>query len=198
MDPYYFLLVYFASVLHFFYIVYEVCTSPLYSDFSGWKKYEVLFALWLNSGSVEIHCFSAVQLLVGAFAKEVGRFDEIKSEDKVLESIATPLSALVDDEELAWWYHVIPVFLLPILITHIVSSSVIFIPLFLLIFLILGCVIWWIVELASVEVELQFSKFKLFSLLLVARVISSFFSSFSSKHSPTSRLCFTPENLGLK
>jgi hypothetical protein len=172
MDPYLFLLLYFASVLHFFYIVYEVCSSPLYSDFSGWKRYEVLFALWLNSGSVEIHCFSWVQLFLGDFAVKFGKLEQIEGKHNVFQLIAAPLSALVDDK-FATKAHLIPVFLLPILITHIVSSVIIFIPLFLVIFVIyFGLILWWFFK--SGQVEVQFGKFKLFSLLLIFRVIPSF------------------------
>ncbi len=103
-------------------------------------------------------------------AKSFGKFDEINDGFFAERLIAAPLSALVDDEKLARWFHLIPFFLLPILITHVVSSQVIFIPLFLVILLIYGPMFWWL----RGEIHILFSKFKLFSLLFFCRVIPSF------------------------
>jgi hypothetical protein len=66
-DPVYYTILYISAIAHFVYIVVTVCTSSLYQDFSGWRKYETIYALWLNSGTIEVMCFIYGQFAVTAF-----------------------------------------------------------------------------------------------------------------------------------
>jgi hypothetical protein len=130
MDPYWYLFLYALSTSHFFFLVSEVIKSPLYV--SGWERYQAIYLLWLNSGSIAIVGISFAQVLTWMSMKNsYNSFRQL--DDRIINSIANPLVQLMDKSQNNTIGEIfvgiyLMVLLLPIFFTHMISTMFIFIP----------------------------------------------------------------------
>ncbi len=109
IDEHYYLLLYLFNLAQFIFIIVHVCTSPIYADDffakDNWKKFEAVYALFLNSGSLNVFLFMYTQAPLSSFlsvTKVKEHLDTIgslghrfeKAEAKFSLSLTSPLTAL--------------------------------------------------------------------------------------------------------
>jgi hypothetical protein len=159
-NAYMWLLLLAYSVFHFGFIVHEVFRSPLYS--SGWQRFQAIYALWLNSGTMAVVAVTMTQFLT-IVASDFVDWDRIRplcstnnsqpsSDDQRsrkpaiigdmrLISVVVPLLGILgeDFDNLAVGLTFLPwALLLPPLFTMWVPSLVVFAPISMLFMLLWG------------------------------------------------------------
>lgn len=143
-DPSFFLFLFIAVHAHFIFLVYEVVAGETFPNMSGWKRYETIYALWLQSGTIEVLCFLYMQFPVAVFLIEMAIQDFWEHREVardlsrfLLERMLFPLS-FVANERLEDAHYCsravtcIPVVLLPVVFTHVIAAVVIFFPIVIL------------------------------------------------------------------
>jgi len=64
MNFYWYLVLYVFAMVHYVYLIYEVCQNP--AVLGGWNKFLALHLLWFNSGTVDVLGIALAQMITGA------------------------------------------------------------------------------------------------------------------------------------
>lgn len=171
MDPMWYSMLVTATVVHFGYLAYEVTVSPLYAQSSHWQRYEALYLLWFNSGTLLTLLPFFSQLTTYFFFKKTAEDLHYKVADNQVEAVLFPLVGVPGDEIItckhylfAFVYGVAVALLLPPFVTHIIPCLIAFLPITLAAILIsvigfcfslalsvcLPLQRWWVVALLAV------------------------------------------------
>lgn len=183
-DAYWYAFLWLLTITNLALKIYVVCfQSERYANASVFQKYEAVYLLWLNSGTIQVLCLFYVQILNGtvgatfitnAKCPKSERSFLGDGERSILAKMVIPLGSLnLFGERNALMAHVwlLPLPLLPIFLTHVLPGLIIFFP---VPFVMLSIWFWSGKIFDKYYSRRRFSKRMQVFLLMLFRVLSNF------------------------